>query len=79
MEHGVNFMDSIEIRLVAVEIHTFSLPIWRFSVKVGNLVKMKSGGTVWLMLDIVADTILVLNQRTKYKMWATKSAFEVIA
>tara|TARA_R100000008_G_scaffold74534_1_gene53388 strand:- start:1691 stop:1912 length:222 start_codon:yes stop_codon:yes gene_type:complete len=55
------------------------LPSWRFSVKVGNLVKMKSGGTVWLMLDIVADTILVLNQRTKYKMWADMSAFEVIA
>ncbi len=48
-------------------------------MKVGNLVKMKSGGTVWLMLDIVADTILVLNQRTKYKMWADMSAFEVIA
>ena len=53
-------------------------------MRVGDLVKMKvtfpqSSGTVWLMLDIVADTILVLNQRTKYKMWATKSAFEVIA
>jgi len=40
---------------------------------------MKNNGTVWLALDVVADTILVMSQKTKYKMWATKSAFKVIA
>ena len=48
-------------------------------MKVGALVELKGDGTVWLTLQIVADSILILNQQTHYKMWATKSAFKVIA
>ena len=47
-------------------------------IEVGSLLKMKYGNTKWLALDEIADTVLVINQKTNHKMWAIKSAFEVI-
>ena len=48
-------------------------------IEVGSLLKMKYGNTKWLALDEIADTVLVVNQKTHQKMWANKSSFEVIA
>lgn len=47
-------------------------------IEVGSLLKMRNNQTMWLALDEIADTVLVVSQKTNYKMWATKSAFEVI-
>ena len=47
-------------------------------IEVGSLLKMRSNQTTWLALDEIADTVLVVSQKTSYKMWANKSAFEVI-
>jgi len=47
-------------------------------VKIGDLVMMKSSGTVWLTLGIIYDTILVLNQKTRQTSWMNKTAFEVL-
>jgi hypothetical protein len=48
-------------------------------IEVGSLLKMKYGNTKWLALDEIADTVLVVNQKTHQKMWANKASFEVIA
>ena len=48
-------------------------------IEVGSLLKMKYSGTTWLALDEIADTVLVVNQKTNHKMWYVKSAFEVVA
>ena len=48
-------------------------------IEVGSLLRMKDNGTHWLALDEIADTVLVVSQKKNYKMWANKSAFEVIA
>jgi hypothetical protein len=48
-------------------------------IEVGSLLMMKMTGTTWLALDEIADTVLVINQKTNRKMWANKSAFEVVA
>ena len=48
-------------------------------MKVGDLVMIRSSRTVWLTLDIIYDTILVLNQKTRQRAWMTKGAFEVIS
>ena len=47
-------------------------------IEVGSLLKMRNNQTMWLALDEIANTVLVVNQKTNYKMWANKSAFEVI-
>jgi hypothetical protein len=47
-------------------------------IEVGSLLKMKYGNTTWLALDEIADTVLVVSQKTNHKMWANKSSFEVI-
>ena len=47
-------------------------------IEVGSLLKMRNNQTMWLALDEIADTVLVVSQKTNHKMWATKSAFEVI-
>jgi hypothetical protein len=48
-------------------------------IEVGSLLMMKMTGTTWLALDEIAESVLVVNQKTNYKMWAEKAAFEVIA
>ena len=47
-------------------------------IEVGSLLKMLDNQTTWLALDEIADSVLVVSQKTNYKMWANKSAFEVI-
>ena len=47
-------------------------------IEVGSLLKMRGNQTTWIALDEIADTVLVVSQKTNHKMWATKSAFEVI-
>ena len=47
-------------------------------IEVGSLLMMKMTGTTWLALDEIGDTVWVINQKTIHKMWAIKSAFEVI-
>ncbi len=47
-------------------------------IEVGSLLKMKYGNTTWLALDEIADTVLVVSQKTNHKMWANKASFEVI-
>ena len=47
-------------------------------IEVGSLLRMKMSDTTWLALDEIADTVLVINQKTNHKMWAIKEAFEVI-
>ena len=34
---------------------------------------------IWLVLDEIADSVLLVSQKTNYKMWAEKSHFEVVA
>jgi hypothetical protein len=34
---------------------------------------------IWLVLDEIADSVLLISQKTNYKMWAEKSHFEVVA
>ena len=48
-------------------------------IEVGSLLKMWGNSSVWLALDEIADSVLVVNQKTNYKMWADKSHFEVVA
>jgi hypothetical protein len=48
-------------------------------IEVGSLLKMWGDRRLWLALDEIAETVLVVNQKTNYKMWADKAAFEVIA
>jgi hypothetical protein len=33
---------------------------------------------VWIVLDEIADSVLLVSQKTNYKMWAEKSQFVVI-
>ena len=47
-------------------------------IEVGSLLRMKYSDTIWLALDEIAETVLVVNQKTNRTMWANKSAFEVI-
>ncbi len=48
-------------------------------MQVGDLVRMRWTGTLWLTLDIIADTVLVCNVKTNAKEWMMKTAFEVAA
>ncbi len=47
-------------------------------IEVGSLLRMWDNQTTWLALDEIADSVLVVSQKTNYKMWAEKSEFEVI-
>jgi|TARA_B100000131_G_scaffold311224_1_gene343835 hypothetical protein len=47
-------------------------------IEVGSLVKTWDE-RLWLVLDVIADSVLVVNQQTNYKSWGEKSAFEVVA
>jgi len=50
-----------------------------YTMKVGDLVQtIGYDGTLWLLLEIVENSILVASVNTGYKMWAKKVAFEVI-
>jgi len=48
-------------------------------MQVGDLVAMKMSGTHWLVLSVIADTILVQNVKTNFRSWMNGSAFEVIS
>ena len=48
-------------------------------MQVGDLVVMKMSGTRWLVLKVIAGTILVQNMKTNYRSWMNRSAFEVIS
>tara|TARA_Y100000592_G_scaffold94092_1_gene158322 strand:- start:1320 stop:1469 length:150 start_codon:yes stop_codon:yes gene_type:complete len=47
-------------------------------IEVGSLLRMWGNHSTWIALDEIADTVLVVSQKRNYKMWADKSAFEVI-
>ena len=54
-------------------------------MKIGDLVRLwindnrsPGGRTPWLLLNIIEDSVLVINTRSSYKMWAKKNAFMVI-
>ena len=47
-------------------------------IEVGSLLKMWGDRNIWLALDEIAGTVLVVNQKTNHKMWANKDAFEVV-
>ena len=48
-------------------------------MRVGDLVRMKVAGSVWITLDIVYETAFVYNIHTSHSMWANEEAFEVIS
>ena len=54
-------------------------------MKVGDLVRFKGDNGVtrssplFLILDVIAETVLVVNSQTSYKMWGNKEAYEVIS
>tara|TARA_R100000005_G_scaffold95649_2_gene78039 strand:+ start:60 stop:221 length:162 start_codon:yes stop_codon:yes gene_type:complete len=51
-------------------------------IEVGCLVRnitTVDNPVVWLVLDEIADSVLIVSQITNYKMWAEKSHFEVVA
>ena len=48
-------------------------------MRVGDLVVMKMSGSLWLVMSIIAETILVQNVKTGYRSWMMKPAFEVIS
>ena len=48
-------------------------------IEVGALLRMWGNHSIWLALDEIADTVLVVNQKTNHKMWASKQSFEVVA
>jgi len=45
----------------------------------GDLVEMKNTCTIWIALQIVYDSVLVMNASTNHKMWARVDRFEVIS
>jgi hypothetical protein len=47
-------------------------------IEVGSLLRMWGNHSTWIALDEIADTVLVVSQKTNHKMWADKAAFEVI-
>ena len=47
-------------------------------IEVGSLLRNRFNDSLWLALDEIAESVLIINQKTNYKMWANKSAFEVI-
>ena len=54
-------------------------------MRAGDLVKFRGDNGVtrpsplFLILDIIAETTLVVNLQTNYKMWGNKEAYEVIS
>ena len=48
-------------------------------IEVGSLLRMWGNHSTWIALDEIADTVLVVSQKTNNKMWANKAAFEVVA
>ena len=48
-------------------------------MQAGDLVVMKMSGTRWLVLKVIAGTILVQNMKTNDRSWMNRSAFEVIS
>ena len=48
-------------------------------IEVGSLLRMWGNHSTWIALDEIADTVLVVSQKTNHKMRAVKDAFEVIA
>ena len=47
-------------------------------IEVGSLLRHRFSDSLWLALDEIAESVLIVNQRTNYKMWADKTHFEVI-
>ena len=52
--------------------------IWRLSMQTGDLVAMRMTDTLWLVVMVISDTILVQNLKTGWRGWMNMSAFEVI-
>ena len=48
-------------------------------IEVGSLLRMWGNHSTWIALDEIADTVLVVSQKTNHKMWANKASFEVVA
>ena len=49
-------------------------------MQVGDLVTFSNkNGTCWLVMSVIAETILVQNVKTGYRSWMMKSAFEVLS
>mgnify|MGYP004034722811 FL=1 len=47
-------------------------------IEVGCLLRNRFNDTLWLALDEIAESVLIVNQKTNYKMWAEKTHFEVV-
>ncbi len=48
-------------------------------MKVGDLVAMRMTGTLWLVVSVISDSVLVQNFQTGYRGWMDVSAFEVLS
>ena len=47
-------------------------------IEVGSLLRNRFNDSLWLALDEIAESVLIVNQKTNFKMWAEKTHFEVI-
>ena len=47
-------------------------------MQTGDLVAMRMTDTLWLVVMVISDTILVQNLKTGWRGWMNMSAFEVI-
>jgi hypothetical protein len=47
-------------------------------MKIGDLIRMRSTGSVWLVMDRLGNTVLAHNVKTNICTWMNPAAFEVI-
>jgi hypothetical protein len=48
-------------------------------VKIGDLVRLRGRGPLWLTLEFIDNNMLAINIKTGYKMWSNKNEFEVFS
>ena len=48
-------------------------------MKVGDLVRMHTGTTIYLALDVKSREVLVVNAKTYRRTWSPKRAYEVLS
>jgi len=48
-------------------------------MKVGDLIRMRSTGSIWLAVDRLGNTVLAHNVKTNIRSWMNPAAFEVIS
>ena len=47
-------------------------------MKVGDLISLCSTGTLWLVMEVAAGTVLAQNVQTQRRAWMNALAFRVI-